>query len=127
MSAGEFLYGGVTQFGDPSGSVNGFRIDTTTGGLTGVPGSPFPAGSNPQSLAGSSSGRFLYAADAQNNQAFGYSINAATGALTPIAGSLSPRAVLPSPLLWRTGIGGMRGFQHVARSYSTPVLTRANQ
>jgi hypothetical protein len=85
--AGEFLYGGVTQFGNPSGSVNGFQIDTTTGGLTAVPGSPFPAASNPQSLAGSSSGRFLCAADAESNEVSGYSINAATGTLTPIAGS----------------------------------------
>jgi 6-phosphogluconolactonase len=127
-SAGEFLYGGVTQFGDPSGSVNGFQIDTTTGGLTGVPGSPFPAGSNPQSLAGSSSGRFLYAADAQNNQAFGYSINAATGALTPIAGSpfatgSTPESVaLANPALEECGASTCR-----AKLLSLPVLTRANQ
>ena len=89
-SAGEFLYGGVVQAMTPNGFINGFQIDTATGGLSPVSGSPYTTGLYPQSLAGSRSGRFLYVADEMSSEVSGYSIDAATGALMPIAGSPFP-------------------------------------
>ena len=68
--------------------------------LTPVPGSPFPAGGNPLSLAlGYSAGgdriKFLYSAnpDATHPSISGFSIDPATGALTPLSGSPFPLPV----------------------------------
>ncbi len=62
--------------------------------LTPVPGSPFPAGGNPLSLA-IGAGKFLYSAnpDATNPSISGFSINPATGALSPLSGSPFPLPV----------------------------------
>jgi 6-phosphogluconolactonase len=72
------------------GEVAGFSINQTTGVLTALAGSPYPAGTNAGGIpAFSPSGNFLYVVD-QNTTGggvFGYSINATTGALTAIPGS----------------------------------------
>jgi 6-phosphogluconolactonase len=54
-----------------------------------VPGSPFPAGGNPLSLALGAGGNFLYSAnpDATNPSISGFSIDPNTGALSPLSGS----------------------------------------
>jgi len=59
------------------------------GGLTPVPGSPFPAGGNPLSLALGAGGKFLYSAnpDATNPSISGFTIDPATGALSSLSGS----------------------------------------
>ena len=53
---------------DGSDNISAFSIDTTTGVLTPVPGSPFPTGGSADglgiSLAATPRGRFLYAANA---------------------------------------------------------------
>ena len=77
------------------GSISAFAIDSVTGALTVVPGSPFPTA--PALISGQVPGansvtvdparKFLYAAINQGNDISGYSINASTGALTPISGS----------------------------------------
>jgi 6-phosphogluconolactonase len=58
-------------------------------GGTAVPGSPFPAGGNPLSLALGAGGNFLYSAnpDATNPSISGFSIDPNTGALSPLSGS----------------------------------------
>jgi 6-phosphogluconolactonase len=74
-----------------TGSVSAFSIDPNTGSLNPVPGSPFPAGTKPTSMAADPSGRFLYEANdlngASSNELFAFTINSSTGALTPIQGS----------------------------------------
>jgi len=64
------------------------------GALTPVPGSPFPAGGNPLSLAVGASGKFLYSAnpDATNPTISGFTIDG-IGALTPLSGSPFPLPV----------------------------------
>jgi DNA-binding beta-propeller fold protein YncE len=44
-------------------NVSAYTIDGTTGALTSVPGSPFAAGSDPQSVAVDPSGKFAYVAN----------------------------------------------------------------
>jgi 6-phosphogluconolactonase len=63
--------------------------------LTPVPGSPFPAGGNPLSLAVGAGGAFLYSAnpDATNPSISGFSIDPNTGALSPLSGSPYPLPV----------------------------------
>ena len=67
-----------------SNDISAFHID-----LTPVPGSPFPAGGNPLSLAVGGGGKFLYTAnpDATHPSISGFSIDPATGALSRLSGS----------------------------------------
>ena len=61
-------------------------------GQTAVPGSPFPAGGNPLSLALGANGKFLYSAnpDATNPSISGFSVDAGIGVLSPLSGSPFP-------------------------------------
>jgi 6-phosphogluconolactonase (cycloisomerase 2 family) len=92
---GKFAY--VTNQTFP-GTVSAFSIDPITGGLTPINGSPFAAGAYPRSLAIAPAGNFLYEGSfgvpndgagntVEPNGISAFTINALTGALTPIAGS----------------------------------------
>jgi RHS repeat-associated protein len=75
-----------------SNSVSGFTIDSTTGVLTPVSGSPFPAGVGPRSVVVDPSGRFAYVPNLgipppANGSISAYTIDPTTGSLTPIFGS----------------------------------------
>src|SRR6202035_1672396 len=78
---GKFLY--VTAQG-----ILGYTIDSATGGLTPIAGSPFPFSltGTPSSLAVDPSGNFAYAVTLGNDVS-GYTIDPTTGALTLIVGS----------------------------------------
>ena len=95
---GKFLYvtGSIDIGGGPS-SLTGFVIDSATGGLTPIPGMPL---TTPLFFGGaffSPNGRAIYFSEFDftssitylnpNNGIYGYSIDQATGALTPQAGS----------------------------------------
>jgi 6-phosphogluconolactonase (cycloisomerase 2 family) len=75
------------------GSVSASRIDSNTGGLEAVAGSPFAAGISPCSASIDASGRFLYVANCGNTHLGGggnisaYAIDSTTGALAPVTGS----------------------------------------
>ena len=63
--------------------------------LAPVPGSPFPAGGNPFSLAFGAGGMFLYTAnpDATHPSISGFSVDPASGVLAPLTGSPFPLPV----------------------------------
>lgn len=86
--SGRFLY---VAGGSATGSIAGFAIDPATGALTSVPGSPFATGGAlPQAVVIDRSGRFMYVGqgiDSTTSSIAILAIDAATGALTPIAGS----------------------------------------
>jgi 6-phosphogluconolactonase len=92
----EFVY-----VADVNNEVWGYTISPATGALTSIAGSPFPVGLEPGSVAVDPSGKFAYVANTgitgihPTGSVSGYSINPATGALTPIAGS--PFAAGDSP------------------------------
>jgi 6-phosphogluconolactonase (cycloisomerase 2 family) len=71
-----------------SNNISVFTIDSSTGGLSQVTGSPFPIGASPLNMTISPSGSFLYVTSGtgQNNSSFGsilgFSVNA--GTLLPI-------------------------------------------
>ncbi|MHB1550209.1 MAG: beta-propeller fold lactonase family protein, partial [Vulcanimicrobiaceae bacterium] len=76
------------------GSVSAYTINAATGALTPVVGSPFAAGSSspsgsssPWGVAVDPTGKFAYVANYDATNISAYTINAATGALTPVAGS----------------------------------------
>jgi 6-phosphogluconolactonase (cycloisomerase 2 family) len=75
-------------------TISAFTLDSATGGLTPVSGSPFPSGGNgsingPLGIAADGAGKFMYVCNASNDVS-AFSINSATGALTPVGGSPFP-------------------------------------
>ena len=65
--------------------VAGFTIDQTSGALTGMAGSPYPADLGAGAIpAFSPNGNFLYVMDQNANKVSGYSITAVTGILVSI-------------------------------------------
>ncbi|HVG90237.1 MAG TPA: beta-propeller fold lactonase family protein [Alphaproteobacteria bacterium] len=64
-------------------NISGFSNDGA-GNLTPVPGSPFSSPGQPFGLAATPNNAFLYVSSFQNAQVTGFSINAATGTLTPL-------------------------------------------
>jgi 6-phosphogluconolactonase (cycloisomerase 2 family) len=89
VSAGTYVY--ATELN--AGTVAGFAFDSTSGKLTPVPGSPFPAGNTPvQAAQAGSQGKFLYVSNL-NDSAGGisaFNIDFNTGALSPVSGSPFP-------------------------------------
>ncbi len=73
-----------------SNNVSAYTINSATGALTAVTGSPFAA-TTPGALVVDPTGKFLYVAESgtnsMNSGVFAFTINATTGALTPVAGS----------------------------------------
>ncbi len=78
-----------------SHDVSAFAVDTTTGALTAVPGSPFPAGTDPQAMLFAWS--YLYVANAGSDSVSAYTIDASTGALAPLSPGPSTIAAGKSP------------------------------
>lgn len=82
VDTGQFVYAALLG----SSQIAAFSIDSSTGALTPVPGSPFPStGVLPAILT--FTGKFLYVINATDGSISGYTINPASGALTPIPGS----------------------------------------
>jgi 6-phosphogluconolactonase len=86
---------------ETSNNISAYRIGAN-GALTPVPGSPFAAGTQPQSVVVDPTARFLYVASLgvsaiiSGNNISAYSIDA-NGALTPVPGS--PFAAGSGPVL----------------------------
>lgn len=81
VDTGKFVYAALYA----TNQIAGFSVDSATGALTSLPGSPFPAGVNPVVLA--LANNFLYCVNSQDGSISGYAINSDGGALTPIPGS----------------------------------------
>ncbi len=78
---------------DITDNVSAYAVNSSTGALTQITGSPFAIETNPtgpqfgpQSITVDPSGRFAYVANVSDTLT-GYSVNAATGALTLLSGS----------------------------------------
>jgi len=70
-----------------AGSVIGFVLNPSNGGLTPISGT-VAAGVSPSAMAIDPTGKYVYVTDKQQNEVFGYLIaNTTTGALTPINNS----------------------------------------
>lgn len=88
--SGTFLY----SVASADGAVAAFSIDTSTGALTRIVGSPFPSAPNPLSMVVDPTGRFVYVATRADktfaSTISGYAIDPATGVLSPLPGSPFP-------------------------------------
>ena len=89
VSGGGYLY--ATDFN--AGKVAGFTFNPSSGKLTPVPGSPFPAGNAPvQAVQEGLQSKFLYVSNLNDSAGgiSGFTISQGTGALSPIPGSPFP-------------------------------------
>ncbi len=85
-----------------SNNVSAYSIDASTGALTALTGSPFPAGSFPQSVTIDPTGKFAYVANGASNSVSAYAMDASTGAMTaipssPFAAGTGPISVTVDP------------------------------
>jgi 6-phosphogluconolactonase len=87
--SGRLLYAttGTASGGTGTGLLAVFSIDSTTGALSPITGSPFAAGISPEQITVAPSGQFLYVTDSESN-ILAFSI--AAGTPTPISASSSP-------------------------------------
>lgn len=83
--------GTMVYVANQAGSVSAFTINASSGVLTVVAGSPFAAGTKLTAIAIDRTGSFLYVTNPGtamgSNNAYAFSINSTTGALTAVAGS----------------------------------------
>jgi DNA-binding beta-propeller fold protein YncE len=98
---------GSSCVGVGPGNVSAYSIDGTTGALTPVAGSPFPAGFGSLSVTVDPTGQFAYVANRgfspDNGTVSAYTIDGTTGALTEIAGSPFPAGSFPRSVTTTAG------------------------
>ena len=104
-----------------SDNVSAYAIDATTGVLSEVAGSPFAAGTSPESVRVDPSGKFAYVTNFGSAIASGnvsaYTIDASTGALSEVAGS--PFAAGTQPVSVAVAPSGR--FAYVANNVSGDI------
>jgi 6-phosphogluconolactonase (cycloisomerase 2 family) len=97
--------------------LSAYAIDSATGALTEIPGSPFPARS-PRSLSADPQGRFLYTADGFDSATVSaYAIDATTGCLTEILGSPFAARSVPAAVM----VDPLGRFVYVANQYDGTI------
>ncbi|WP_233836604.1 beta-propeller fold lactonase family protein [Paraburkholderia sp. ZP32-5] len=80
---------------ESANAIYGYAVDATTGALTPLAASPFPASGDPSNIAITPTGAFAYVTLSGNNTVAGFAIDAGTGALTPVAGGPVPAGADP--------------------------------
>lgn len=87
-------YAYVASYAVAGGSVHGYSINTTTGALTALTGSPFPTGTQlrPSSMAADPTGRFAYVASPYLSLSSGY---VSAYQIDPTSGRLRGNAYSP--------------------------------
>jgi hypothetical protein len=80
-------------------AVEGFSINSSTGALSAVSGSPFPLGGTPPDAGGLtmfvSGGSYLYATNPNAGTVAGFTFDSSNGRLTPVPGSPFPAGNTP--------------------------------
>ena len=91
---GHFLYVAGGPMGS-AGTVSAYTINSTTGNLAPIAGSPFAAGQMPSSVMTDPSGAFVYVVNSGSNNVSVFSINPATGALSPASAPVFSTGATP--------------------------------
>src|ERR1700728_4172446 len=78
-----------------SNNISAYTIDTTSGALTTIAGSPFSAGNNPDSINVDPTGKFAFVTNRGDSTISAFTIDRASGMLAPVSGS--PFATGPAP------------------------------
>jgi 6-phosphogluconolactonase (cycloisomerase 2 family) len=77
-----------------NGDLSAYTINSNSGVLTAIPGSPFASGLIPQFITVHPNGKFAYVTNFTSNNVWAYIIDANTGALTAVAGSPFPAGAM---------------------------------
>jgi 6-phosphogluconolactonase len=93
-----FVY--VANSGD--NNVSGFSVDSSTGALTRLKGSPFAAGENPDSVTVDPSGHFAYVTNSGSDNVSEFTVDI-SGILTPVAGSPITVGYVPYAVITTAG------------------------
>jgi len=82
-----------------SNDISAFAVNSASGALTAVPGSPFPAGTDPKALAlyQGDSNNYLYVANAGSDTVSAFAVDP-TGALTPLSPATFATGKSPSSI-----------------------------
>src|ERR1700733_5747533 len=97
---GKYLYVAVFSSDFSTASALGFSIDSTTGALTPIPGTPFPLSNVTGTFSFHPSGNFLYMANSNGSSIDTYSVDRSSGKLTAastIATCINPSTIRFSP------------------------------
>jgi 6-phosphogluconolactonase (cycloisomerase 2 family) len=90
--SGKFLYAST---GLAANGILAWSVNSTTGGLTVLPASPFQPGTATFGQAFDPSGKFFYVSAGAAGGILGFTVDSASGALTPLPGSpFAPGSVL---------------------------------
>jgi len=124
---------------DPKNNqVDAFTIDSSTGNLTALAGSPFPLNSSTQTALFADidpAGKFLYVSDLNASDVLAFSIDGTTGSLTAVTGSpfnsgFYPAKVIVSPSNFAEvldigpGLGGISSYvMNPANGVLTPGVS----
>src|SRR5216683_4205057 len=128
---GKFLYVSMSGTVNANNGVSGFAIDSTTGTLTQIAGSPFTTGKDPVRVASDPAGRFLFTANSQDSTVSAFTIDSTSGGLTPVPGSPfatplgAPEAVVVDPTggLVYVGTAGTSGLFVFSVNATTGALS----
>ncbi len=82
--------------GVPTGTIHVYSVNSSTGAISEVPGSPFNAGLSPLQLVVDPTGRFVYVANEQSEDITGFSVDPVSGALTELSGAPYPIGTPPN-------------------------------
>jgi 6-phosphogluconolactonase (cycloisomerase 2 family) len=101
-AGGKFLYVAMSGTANANHGISAFTVDTSSGALTQIAGSPFPTGNDPQGMATDPGGKFLYTANIQDKTVSAFTIDSSSGTLTAVSGSpfttqAAPAAVAIDP------------------------------
>ena len=113
-----------------SNDISAFAVNSASGALTAVPGSPFPAGTDPKALAlygVSGVGTYLYVANAGSDTVSAFAVDSSTGALTPLspatfATGKGPSSIAVDPALGHIYVANNGGSNDVS-AFSVDIGT----
>jgi 6-phosphogluconolactonase len=97
-ASGKFLYVGMAGTVNANNVVSAFAVDSTSGALAQIAGSPFPAGKDPIRLASDPAGKFLFVSNLQDSTVSVFSVDSGSGTLTAVNGSPFAVQGAPEPL-----------------------------
>jgi hypothetical protein len=100
---GQFAYTANTT---PAGTLSGYVVNSTTGALAGVTGSPFNERFVPRQLAVDPAGKFLFVLNPDTNNVSMFQIDGSTGALSEVPNSPFSTGGGTHPQAIAIGIGG---------------------
>jgi 6-phosphogluconolactonase (cycloisomerase 2 family) len=121
VDTGSFVYTPLV-----TNQVAAFSVNSATGALSSVPGSPFPAGPVPFFLAVANNNNFLYVQN-QDGSISAYTIDSTSGALTPLSNSpftgLNAETLATDPTGQYLYLGTFKGVQGYSIDSTTGALT----